>query len=151
MSASILQVFEEFQKARTTFVQKVADLATRPQNIEALQDAGVMRLLRPLLLDIVPSIQQSSALALLDGARRPITSASMEHTSLPNAACSSLRCFQTKWWNHAAAAPLNLPQPKPGMWPVSATPTMPLLRCAHRRAHWRFMYVQDGAVRENAE
>lgn len=56
----------------------MAELATRPQNIEALQSAGiylifllimivvigVMALLRPLLLDNVPSIQQSAALAL---------------------------------------------------------------------------------------
>lgn len=39
-------------------------MAHRPQNIEALQNAGVMALLRPLLLDTVPSIQQSAALAL---------------------------------------------------------------------------------------
>jgi hypothetical protein len=45
-------------------VQTVAELATRPQNIEALQSAGVMSLLRPLLLDNVPSISQSAALAL---------------------------------------------------------------------------------------
>jgi 3-methyladenine DNA glycosylase AlkD len=61
---SVLEVFETYQKARVAFVQKVAELAVRPQNIDALQDAGVMRLLRPLLLDIVPSIQQSAALAL---------------------------------------------------------------------------------------
>ena len=47
-----------------TFVQSVADLATRPQNIETLQNAGVMALLRPLLLDVVPSVQQTAALAL---------------------------------------------------------------------------------------
>ena len=35
------------------FVQRVAELATRPQKIEELQSAGVMQLLRPLLLDIV--------------------------------------------------------------------------------------------------
>jgi len=46
------------------FVQTVAELALRPQNIECLQNAGVMQLLRPLLLDTVPSIQQSAALAL---------------------------------------------------------------------------------------
>ena len=34
-------------QARVTFVQTVADLATRPQNIDALQNAGVMALLRP--------------------------------------------------------------------------------------------------------
>ena len=61
---AVLQVFENYQKARVNFVQTVAELATRPQNIEALQNAGVMQLLRPLLLDNVPSIQQSAALAL---------------------------------------------------------------------------------------
>ena len=57
-------VFEQYQKARTSFVQTVSDLATRPQNIETLQNAGVMQLLRPLLLDIVPNIQQTAAVAL---------------------------------------------------------------------------------------
>lgn len=33
-------VFEQYQKARTQFVQMVAELATRPQNIETLQNAG---------------------------------------------------------------------------------------------------------------
>ena len=42
----------------------MAELASRPQNIETLQNAGVMSLLRPLLLDIVPTIQQTAALAL---------------------------------------------------------------------------------------
>lgn len=71
MSRAVLAPFEAYQKARVTFVQTVAELATRPQNIEALQSAGmtalhsgVMSLLRPLLLDNVPSIQQSAALAL---------------------------------------------------------------------------------------
>uniref|UniRef100_A0A3B4CRX8 Sperm-associated antigen 6 n=1 Tax=Pygocentrus nattereri TaxID=42514 RepID=A0A3B4CRX8_PYGNA len=57
-------VFEQYQKARTQFVQTVAELATRPQNVETLQNAGVMSLLRPLLLDTVPTIQQTAALAL---------------------------------------------------------------------------------------
>lgn len=60
----ILATFDEYQKARVKFVQTVADLASKPQHIEALQQAGVMQLLRPLLLDSVPSIQQSAALAL---------------------------------------------------------------------------------------
>ncbi|XP_053751822.1 sperm-associated antigen 6 isoform X4 [Panthera pardus] len=60
----VLQVFEQYQKARIQFVQMVAELATRPQNIETLQNAGVMSLLRPLLLDVVPTIQQTAALAL---------------------------------------------------------------------------------------
>ena len=82
MSRAVLAPFEAYQKARVTFVQTIAELAQRPQNIEALQSAGkymvkkssdvqitlslnkvanfrlgVMALLRPLLLDNVPSIQ----------------------------------------------------------------------------------------------
>lgn len=63
-SKQIIQVFEQYQKSRTHFVQTVADLASRPQNIETLQNAGVLQLLRPLLLDVVPTIQQTAALAL---------------------------------------------------------------------------------------
>lgn len=54
---SVLQHFEAYQKARVTFVQAVAEAATRPQNIEVMQNAGVMQLLRPLLLDNVRSIR----------------------------------------------------------------------------------------------
>lgn len=64
MNKSVLQPFDQYQKARVQFVQTVAELATRPQNIEALNAAGVMALLRPLLIDNVESIQQSAALAL---------------------------------------------------------------------------------------
>ncbi|XP_034561696.1 sperm-associated antigen 6 [Notolabrus celidotus] len=60
----IIQAFEQYQKSRMQFVQTVADLASRPQNLEILQNAGVMSLLRPLMLDVVPSIQQTAALAL---------------------------------------------------------------------------------------
>ena len=63
-SRAVLQVFEDYQASRTKFVQTVAELSLRPQNIESLQNAGVISLLRPLLLDTVPSIQQSAALAL---------------------------------------------------------------------------------------
>jgi hypothetical protein len=61
---AVLSVFEKYQKERLVFVQTIADLASRECNIEALQSAGVMSLLRPLLLDNVPAIQQAAALAL---------------------------------------------------------------------------------------
>ncbi len=64
MSKAILKPFEDYQKARFTFVQSIAELAQRPQNIVALHSAGVMPLLRPLLLDSVQVIQQSAALAI---------------------------------------------------------------------------------------
>ena len=64
MSKAILHCFEDYQKARITFVQTIAELSTHQQNVEALYSAGVMALLKPLLLDVVPSIQQSAALAI---------------------------------------------------------------------------------------
>ncbi|ETO27344.1 axoneme central apparatus protein [Reticulomyxa filosa] len=60
-SRAVLHIFEDYQASRTKFVQTVAELAMRSQNMEALQNAGAMALLRPLLLDTVPSIQQVKA------------------------------------------------------------------------------------------
>ena len=42
-------VFEQYQKARTTFVQTIAELASRPQNIEILQNAGKSSQVLPIL------------------------------------------------------------------------------------------------------
>ena len=64
MSSSLLGVFEQYQRSRVAFVTAVAEAATRPQNVDVMQHAGVMQLLRPLLLDNVPGIQQTAALAL---------------------------------------------------------------------------------------
>ena len=64
MASPVLHCFEEYQKARISFVQTIAELSTHQQNVEALYSAGVMSLLKPLLLDVVPSIQQSAALAI---------------------------------------------------------------------------------------
>lgn len=61
---AILISFEKFQKERLHFVQTVADHASREHNIEILQQAGVMQLLKPLLGDPVPAIQQAAAVAL---------------------------------------------------------------------------------------
>ena len=64
MSSSLLAVFETYQRSRVAFVTAVAEAATRPQNVDVMLHAGVMQLLRPLLLDNVPGIQQTAALAL---------------------------------------------------------------------------------------
>jgi len=61
---SVMNVFEKYQHDRLTFVQAVADLATRETNIQALQSVDVITLLKPLLLDSVPGVQQAAALAL---------------------------------------------------------------------------------------
>eukprot|EP00501_MAST-03F_sp_TOSAG23-6_P000688 GSMAST32.ASY1.ANO1.715.1 assembled CDS len=38
----VLNVFQKYQKARVDFAQSVAELATRPQNVDLMQNAGVM-------------------------------------------------------------------------------------------------------------
>ncbi|XP_055337175.1 sperm-associated antigen 6-like isoform X2 [Paramacrobiotus metropolitanus] len=60
----IAQVFEDYHRAQTTFVQTISELASRTKNIEYLQQEGVMALLRPLLLDMRPNIQYMAAMAL---------------------------------------------------------------------------------------
>ena len=56
--------FEEFEKSKIKFVQQLADFAAKPQNIDNLHSLGVLKQLRPLLLDPTISIQNSAALAL---------------------------------------------------------------------------------------
>ncbi|XP_040022533.2 sperm-associated antigen 6 [Gasterosteus aculeatus] len=99
----IIQVFEQFQKSRMQFVQTVADLAARPQNIELLQNAGVMPMLRPLLLDVVPSIQQTAALALgrLADHSDDLAQAVVKEDILPQLVHSLT--FQNRFYKKAAA------------------------------------------------
>ena len=61
---SILLPFQIYEQARATFAKSIADLAQRSENIMVLNSAGVMPLLRPLLIDPVQSIQTSAALAI---------------------------------------------------------------------------------------
>ncbi|XP_057321383.1 sperm-associated antigen 6-like [Microplitis mediator] len=61
---AVLQAFSEYQTARLRFVQTVSDLSSRNNNIEALENAGALDLLEPLLSDIIPSIQQTAVVAL---------------------------------------------------------------------------------------
>lgn len=103
MSRGVLGAFEDYQKARVAFVQSVADLATRPANIEPMQNAGVMALLRPLLLDNVPSIQQSAALALgrLANYSDDLAAAVVENEILPQLVYSLAE--QNRFYKKAAA------------------------------------------------
>lgn len=57
-------MFDRYQQQRLAFVQTVAELASRPGNIETLQSAGALDLLRPLLIDVSPEIQQTAALVV---------------------------------------------------------------------------------------
>lgn len=64
MAHLVLHHFEVYQKARVDFVKSIAEFALEPNSLEVMRHCDVMPLLRPLLLDNVPSIQISAALAL---------------------------------------------------------------------------------------
>ena len=61
---TLQSAFEQFEKSKIKFAQQVADFASKPQNIDNLYQLGVLKQLRPLLLDPTVSIQNSAALAL---------------------------------------------------------------------------------------
>eukprot|EP00747_Dinoflagellata_sp_TGD_P190862 gnl/TRDRNA2_/TRDRNA2_53402_c0_seq1.p1 gnl/TRDRNA2_/TRDRNA2_53402_c0~~gnl/TRDRNA2_/TRDRNA2_53402_c0_seq1.p1 ORF type:complete len:600 (-),score=111.53 gnl/TRDRNA2_/TRDRNA2_53402_c0_seq1:106-1905(-) len=63
-AAAGLQIFEEYRRFRVNFVETVAELASWPHNADVLQSAGLVALLRPLLLDPEANVQQTAALAL---------------------------------------------------------------------------------------
>ncbi|OON19756.1 Armadillo/beta-catenin-like repeat protein, partial [Opisthorchis viverrini] len=94
--------FEQYQKARLQFVQTVADLSLQKQNIETLQNAGVMSLLRPLLLDTVPTIQQTAAIALgrLANQRMDLAEAIVREDILPQLVYSLAE--QNRFYKRAA-------------------------------------------------
>ncbi|TGZ65864.1 hypothetical protein CRM22_005647 [Opisthorchis felineus] len=98
----VLREFEQYQKARLQFVQTVADLSLQKQNIETLQNAGVMSLLRPLLLDTVPTIQQTAAIALgrLANQRMDLAEAIVREDILPQLVYSLAE--QNRFYKRAA-------------------------------------------------
>jgi hypothetical protein len=61
VSQEVLDAFQDFQRARVLFVQRVANLARFPSNVALMQNAGIMNLLTPLLDDNVTSIQQGAS------------------------------------------------------------------------------------------
>eukprot|EP00792_Barthelona_sp_PAP020_P007241 TRINITY_DN3130_c0_g1_i2.p1 TRINITY_DN3130_c0_g1~~TRINITY_DN3130_c0_g1_i2.p1 ORF type:complete len:504 (+),score=155.02 TRINITY_DN3130_c0_g1_i2:1431-2942(+) len=62
--SNILKPFTTYQNARNTFIQTVAELASRPQNVEPLIEADVMNIVKPFLQDPVATIQQTAAVAV---------------------------------------------------------------------------------------
>ena len=64
MSKQLYRDFEAYKKARRDFVTMVSQAATKPDNVQALIELNVLTLLRPLLLDNVPTIQETAALAI---------------------------------------------------------------------------------------
>eukprot|EP00750_Incisomonas_marina_P031948 INCI859.1.p1 GENE.INCI859.1~~INCI859.1.p1 ORF type:complete len:525 (+),score=114.87 INCI859.1:156-1730(+) len=64
VTQEVLDAFQDYQRARVLFVQRVANLARFPANVGMMQNAGVMNLLKPLLDDNVSSIQQGASVTL---------------------------------------------------------------------------------------
>ncbi|KAA0160179.1 hypothetical protein FNF31_04489 [Cafeteria roenbergensis] len=56
--------FERYHRSRLEFVTEVADMASKPHYLESLLDEGAVIQLKRLLHDKLPSVQQTSALAL---------------------------------------------------------------------------------------
>ncbi|CAH8516483.1 unnamed protein product [Schistosoma turkestanicum] len=98
----ITQDFEQYQKSRSKFVQTVAVLASQTENIEVLQNLGVLSLLRPLLLDTVPTIQQTAAIALgrLAKHRKDLAEVIVEGDILPQLVYSLAQ--QNRFYKRAA-------------------------------------------------
>ncbi|XP_044260764.1 sperm-associated antigen 6-like [Tribolium madens] len=61
---SILQIFDQYQKARLNFVKSIAELALRPANIPVLDEQNILDLLKPLLSDVCKQIQNCATIAL---------------------------------------------------------------------------------------
>ncbi|KAH7819167.1 putative sperm associated antigen 6 [Monocercomonoides exilis] len=85
MSRQIVICFEDYQKARISFVQNIATFAERPQNIDALKESEVMLLLKPPITDPVPSVFLSASLALgrLANASEEMAEAVFQNDILP--------------------------------------------------------------------
>ena len=49
ISQEVVDAFQDFQRARVLFVQRVANLARFPNNVMLMQNAGIMDLVKPLL------------------------------------------------------------------------------------------------------
>ena len=64
MSKQLYRDFEAYKIARRDFVTMVSQAATKPDNVQALIELNVLSLLHPLLLDNVPTIQETAALAI---------------------------------------------------------------------------------------
>ncbi|ORX77474.1 ARM repeat-containing protein [Anaeromyces robustus] len=60
----VSNTLEKYHKERLSFAQTIAELAQRETYVSTLQSHNVLPLLRPLLLDNIPAIQQAAALAI---------------------------------------------------------------------------------------
>jgi len=60
----VSNTLDKYQKERLSFAQTIADLAQKEAYVNVIKSHNILPLLRPLLLDNIPAIQQASALAI---------------------------------------------------------------------------------------
>ena len=64
MSKVVSDTFHSYITSKLQFIQKIADHANKHDNMKGLEALGAITLVKPMLVDINPSIQQAAALAL---------------------------------------------------------------------------------------
>ncbi len=86
----VSNTLEKYHKERLSFAQTIAELAQRETYISSLQSHNVLPLLRPLLLDNIPAIQQAAALAIgrLANHSEEMAEAIVDSDILPHLICS---------------------------------------------------------------
>ncbi|KAJ3328111.1 Sperm-associated antigen 6, partial [Gonapodya sp. JEL0774] len=60
----LITLFDRYQRERLLFAQSISELSARDNTADLLAAAGATRLLRPLLVDQVPAVQQAAAMAV---------------------------------------------------------------------------------------
>ncbi|GAW81075.1 PF16 protein [Plasmodium gonderi] len=60
MSKAIQQIFEDYSRARTHFTQNIYDMCLKSHNMEVIINTDIIILIRPLILDKIPIVQQNA-------------------------------------------------------------------------------------------
>ncbi|ANQ08274.1 Uncharacterized protein PCOAH_00026450 [Plasmodium coatneyi] len=60
MSKIIQQIFEDYNRSRTQFTQSIYDMCLKAHNMEVIISTDIIILIRPLILDKVPIVQQNA-------------------------------------------------------------------------------------------
>lgn len=55
---------EQYEKAKVKYTQQIADLSSKPANIDPLYRSNILKQLAPLLLDPTISVKNNAALTL---------------------------------------------------------------------------------------
>eukprot|EP00366_Plasmodium_knowlesi_P001815 XP_002259312.1 pf16 protein, putative [Plasmodium knowlesi strain H] len=60
MNKNIQQIFEDYNRSRTQFTQSIYDMCLKAHNMEIIINTDIIILIRPLILDKVPMVQQNA-------------------------------------------------------------------------------------------